>query len=117
MNAKTTQLAKPSLFVGMDLHKIILQIAVVNNRGMVLCNEMVDDNPRAMRKALSAMPPGSKYVIVIVRVVCDLPAHNLQAAPRCHALKPVPLSCVDAAACRIGSLLAGIVYGTPGPGA
>ncbi len=117
MNAKTIQLAKSPLFVGMDLHKTFLQIAPVNNRGRVLRNERIDDNPRAMRKALSMMPSGSKYVIVIVRVVCDLPAHNLQAAPRCHALKPVPLPCADAAACRIGSLLAGIVYGMPEPGA
>ncbi len=39
MDAKTAQLAKSPLFVGMDLHKKFLQIAAVNSKGKVLCTK------------------------------------------------------------------------------
>jgi len=38
------------IYVGMDLHKMYHQIALVDDSGEVLANEKIDNTPRAINK-------------------------------------------------------------------
>ena len=50
-------------FVGIDLHKKFMQVAVMDAKGKVIMDRRVDCDPKTVRKEFAKMPPDSKYVM------------------------------------------------------
>ena len=51
------------VFVGIDLHKVFLQVAAVDGAGALLLNRRVENSPEAIRAAFSVFPEDTKYVV------------------------------------------------------
>lgn len=51
------------VFVGVDLHKEFLQVAVVDSEGELLLNKRVENTKEDIRKEFSMYPKNAKYVI------------------------------------------------------
>ena len=54
---------KPGHFVGIDLHKKFMQVAVMDAKGEVIMDRRVDCDYEAVRKEFSRMPPNARYVL------------------------------------------------------
>ena len=64
MSATVQKIKKhEKIFVGIDLHKTFLQVAVVNNNGKLLRNKRVENNPESIKTEFSGYPKDAKYVI------------------------------------------------------
>ena len=50
-------------FVGIDLHKKFMQVAVMDSKGTVLRNRKIKCEPRTVRREFSRMPPNTRYVL------------------------------------------------------
>ena len=51
------------IFVGIDLHKAFLQVAVVNNNGELLRNHRVENDVKSIKSEFSGYPKDAKFVI------------------------------------------------------
>ena len=60
---KTTAPKSEELFVGIDLHKVFLQVAVVDSEGNLLLSKRVENTFDDIQKEFSQYPKGAKYVI------------------------------------------------------
>ena len=60
---KTVTVQYGPVFVGVDLHKEFLQVAVVDSRGELLLNKRVENTMEEIRKEFSMYPKNAKYVI------------------------------------------------------
>ena len=49
--------------VGIDMHKKFMQVAVTDSKGRAHYNEKIECNNSVIRKAVSKMPDGTKYVL------------------------------------------------------
>lgn len=54
---------KPGYFVGIDLHKMFMQVAVMDSAGTVLRNDRVECSRKAVRKEFAKIPAGARYVV------------------------------------------------------
>ena len=54
-----------SMFVGMDLHKNYMQIAVMDKKGKVLRNSRIDNNPKHMTRFFDSIDSNEKPVVVM----------------------------------------------------
>ena len=52
-----------TIFVGIDLHKAFLQVAVINNNGELLHNKRVESNTKSIKTEFSSYPKDAKYVL------------------------------------------------------
>jgi carotenoid cleavage dioxygenase-like enzyme len=56
---------KKSMFVGMDVHKNYLQVAVVDERGKILNNSRVDNNLIKVNESFDSLHPSSNTKVVM----------------------------------------------------
>lgn len=54
-----------NMFVGMDVHKNYLQVAVLTEKGEVLSNSRIDNNPIRVNKFFDSLHPGSNTKVVM----------------------------------------------------
>ena len=54
---------KPEYFVGIDLHKVFMQVAVMDSTGNILRNDRVECNYKTVKKEFSKIPADAKYVL------------------------------------------------------
>jgi transposase len=56
---------KKSMFVGMDVHKNYLQVAVVDERGKILNNSRVDNNLIKVNESFDSLHPSSNTKVIM----------------------------------------------------
>ena len=56
---------KKSMFVGMDVHKNYLQVAVLDERGKILNNSRVDNNLTKVNEFFDSLHPSSSTKVVL----------------------------------------------------
>ena len=54
---------KPEYFVGIDLHKMFMQVAVMDSAGTILGNDRIECDINIVRKEFAKIPKNAKYVI------------------------------------------------------
>lgn len=61
---KTTKIRySGEIYVGMDLHKDFMQVAVMDNTGKVLCNTRVENNENDIKEFLKIIPKDARMVM------------------------------------------------------
>ncbi len=51
---------KSRVFVGIDLHKMFLQMAIVDSDGVLLINKRVENNRSTIHEMFSEFPAGTR---------------------------------------------------------
>ncbi len=54
---------KPGYFVGIDLHKVFMQVAVMDSAGRVLRNDRIECSRKTVKKEFSKIPANARYVL------------------------------------------------------
>ena len=54
---------KGKIFVGLDVHKESIQVAVVNDAGEMIFNEKIPNNRDDISRTVAMIPAGAKYVM------------------------------------------------------
>ncbi|MDI1495779.1 MAG: hypothetical protein K8823_1087 [Cenarchaeum symbiont of Oopsacas minuta] len=77
------------MYVGIDVHKEFLQVAMMDKKGKIVFNERVDrDNDEVKKFFLKNVPKSAKCIIICL--VWLVYVHDKRSKAGCISLEPIP---------------------------